>query len=409
MAVHRVSFYFKRSLLLLGFLLSAACLSGCGGGAGSDTSRAVVPAVLPAVVPINSVGAGQFKDSTALRTISTVEISAAMDLAGAAAFRATPRYAVQTHRLTYLTQDAQGREILASGLIALPLKPANSPSPVLSYQHGTLTQQAQAPSNLPDLASPEVVLASQGYIVLSADYVGYGASKASAHPYLLATPSAAAVIDLLTAAKYWRQIQRIQDNQQIFLAGYSEGAYVTLATQKALDTGTSPHRSEIVSVAAGAGPYNVGRTLDEELKLVRLANPLIGGLLNPGFLRFLGDTDRRNVRDQLLAQVLDANSDVTFSPVVIDNYLADNRAAIEAFSNVDDWRATVPVDLFHGVDDRTVSYLVSSGTLQAMQSKGSANLVKLTNCSAVPAGHLECVLPYWRFMLDSFGKLAKNL
>ena len=405
MLVRWASFCFKRSLLPLGVLLSAACLSGCGGGAGSDTSRAVVPEA----VLINSVGAGQFKDSVPLRAISTGEISAAMDLAGVAAFRATPRYAVQAHRLTYLTQDAQGREILASALIALPLKPANSPSPVLSYQHGTITQQAQAPSNLPDLASPEVVLASQGYIVLSADYVGYGASKAAPHPYLLAVPSAAAVIDLLTAAKYWRQTQRILDNKQIFLAGYSEGAYVTLATQKALEAGTSPHRSEVVSVAAGAGPYNVGRTLDEELKLVRQASPLIGGLLNPGFLRFLSDTDRRNVRDQLLAQVLDAKSDVTFSPVVIDNYLADNRAAIEAFSNVDEWRATVPVDLFHGVDDRTVSYLVSSGTLQAMQSKGSANLAKLTNCTAVPAGHLECVLPYWRFMLDSFGKLAKNL
>ena len=405
MWVRWASFYLWRSLLPLGVLLSAAYLSGCGGGAGSESFRSVVPEV----VPINSVGAGQFKDAVPIRTISTVEISAAMDLAGAFAFRAVPQYAVQAHRLTYLTQDAQGREILASALIALPMKPANSSSPVLSYQHGTITQQAQAPSNLPDLASPEVVLASQGYIVLAADYVGYGASKTAAHPYLLAAPSAAAVIDLLTAAKYWRQTQRILDNKQIFLAGYSEGAYVTLATQKALEAGTSVHLSEIVSVAAGAGPYNVGRTLDEELKLVRLANPLLGGLLNPGFLRFLSDTDRRYVRDQLLGLVLEANSDVTFSPTVIDNYLADNRPAIESLSNVDDWRATVPVDLFHGIDDRTVAYLVSSGTLKAMQSKGSANFAKLTNCTAVPAGHLECVLPYWRFMLDSFGKLAKNL
>ena len=395
----------RLALLPLGVLLCAAYLSGCGGGASTDSSRTVVPGG----VPINSVGAGQFKDAVPLRTISTVEIAAAMDLAGTFAFRAVPQYAVQAHRLTYLTQDALGREILASALIALPMKPANSSSPVLSYQHGTITQQAQAPSNLPDLASPEVVLASQGYIVLAADYVGYGASKTAAHPYLLAAPSAAAVIDLLTAAKYWRRTQRILDNKQIFLAGYSEGAYVTLATQKALEAGTSVHLSEIVSVAAGAGPYNVGRTLDEELKLVRLANPLLGGLLNPGFLRFLSDTDRRYVRDQLLGLVLETNSDVTFSPTVIDNYLADNRPAIESLSNVDDWRATVPVDLFHGIDDRTVAYLVSSGTLKAMQSKGSANFAKLTNCTAVPAGHLECVLPYWRFMLDSFGKLAKNL
>jgi hypothetical protein len=28
---------------------------------------------------------------------------------------------------------------------------------------------------------------------------------------------------------------------------------------------------------------------------------------------------------------------------------------------------------------------------------------------AQPAGHPECVLPYWRFMLETFAKVAKDL
>jgi pimeloyl-ACP methyl ester carboxylesterase len=395
--------------LPLGGLLCAVYLSGCGGSPGGGSSSATAVVVVPEPTPVNAVGFGQFKDAVPLKTISTGEIASAIELAGTAAFRATPKYAVQAYRMTYLTQDVDGREVLASALIALPVKPANSLSPVLSYQHGTITKQAEAPSNLPGLASPEVVLASQGYIVQSADYVGYGASKTSVHPYLLAAPSAAAVIDLMTAAKYWRLTQRILDNKQLFLAGYSEGAYVSMATQKALQVGTSVHRADVVSVAAGGGPYNVARTLDEALKQVSAASPLLGGLLNPGFLKFLSEADRKNVRDQLLVQLLGGTSEASFSPTFIDYYLADNRTALEAFSNVDDWRPTVPVNLFHGVDDRTVSYLVSSGTLQTMQSKGAANLVALTNCVAVPAGHNECVPPFWRFMLDSLGKLAKDL
>lgn len=425
MSLSWTAFHSRWWMLPLGGLLCAAYLSGCGGGTGSGASSAAAAAVpvavpvavplavavvvVPEPIPINAVGPGQFKEAVPLKAISTGEIASAIELGGPTAFRATPKYAVQAYRMTYLTQDAQGREVLASALIALPVKPVSSSSPILSYQHGTITKQAEAPSNLPSMASPEVVLASQGYIVQSADYVGYGESKAAVHPYLLAAPSAAAVIDLLTAAKYWRQTQRVLDNKQLFLTGYSEGAYVSMATQKALQAGTSVHRADVVSVVAGGGPYNVGRTLDDALKLVSQASPMLSGLLNPGFLKLLSEVDRRNVRDQLLVQLLGGASEASFSPTFIDYYLADNRAALETFSNVDDWRPTVPVDLFHGFDDRTVSYRVATGTLEAMQLKGAANLVKLTNCIAVPAGHNECVQPFWRFMLDSLGKLAKDL
>jgi hypothetical protein len=56
-----------------------------------------------------------------------------------------------------------------------------------------------------------------------------------------------------------------------------------------------------------------------------------------------------------------------------------------------------------------VSYLNSTRTLQAMQARGAANLVSLADCKAEPAGHLECVQPFWQFMLTTFGKAAKDL
>ncbi len=361
------------------------------------------------VTPVNAVGPGRFMTAEMLRSISTTEIAAAIAQAGGSAFAATPRYAVQAYRLTYLTLDGKGQEITASALLAIPQKANNALSPVLSYQHETLTRQATAPSNLSSLENPSLVLASLGFIVLSADYVGYGVSQAAAHPYLLSAPSAAAVIDLLTAAKYWRQTQLIPDNKQLFLTGYSEGGYVTMAAHRALQAGSSKHRNELVAVVAGAGPYNVGLTLDEQLKIVRQNSLLLSLLLNPGFLKYLSDADRNNVRDLLFQQVLGSDADVTFMPTALDNFLADDRAAIASVSDEYDWRPEVPVTLFHGRDDQTVSYLNASSTLQAMQARGAGNLVSVTDCTAQPAGHLQCAVPYWQVMLDQFAKFAKDL
>lgn len=376
-------------------------------GKPNGTSSSTVSVTATAV---NVVGPGQFIEAVQLKTITAAEVNAALALDGDAAFLANPSYAVQAYRLTYLTVDGQGRQITASGLVAIPQKPANVLSPVLSYQHATIKHQADAPSSLTKLGDPPVVLASLGYIVVAADYVGYGVSAAAPHPYLLSAPSASAVIDLLTAAKFWRQTQHVPDNKQLFLTGYSEGGYVTMAAHQALQAGTSTHRNELVRVIEGAGPYDVGTTLDQELAILRRDYFPLGQLLNPGLLRFLGDADRRKARDLLLGLLLQgADTDVTFAPTVIDNYFADDRAAIQTFSDVFDWAPQVPVNLFHGRDDQTVSYLSATSTLRAMQARGAGNLVTLTDCIAEPAGHSQCVLPYWRFVLDQFGKVARDL
>ena len=393
----------KQFVRTLGMLVCVVVLSACGGGSGGNSAPEQNPPI------VNVAGQGQFKDATLLKTISSAEMTSAIDSAGNSALQASPRYAVKAYRLTYLTVDGQGQEILASALVAVPQKVVDSLSPVLSYQHATLKHEAEAPSHLAEPGSPELVMASLGYIVLSADYVGYGASTGASHPYLLSAPSASAVIDLLTAARYWRQTERVLDNGQLFLAGYSEGGYVTIATQRALQAGTSVHRSQVVRVTAGSGPYNVALTLDELLKLVRQEYPLIGGLLSPGFLKNLSDADRNNVRDALLRQLLGSDADVVFMPTFIDNYFADNRLAIEADSNVDVWRPEVPVYLFHGPDDTTVSYLNASRTLQTMQTWGAGKLVSLTDCKAQPAGHSECVQPYWQFMVTTFASVAQDL
>ena len=388
-------------------LVFVAALAGCGGGGGGgDDSVAGTTPTSPVPTPERS---GQLESAALLGTLAATDIAAALADKESLAQDVVPRFAVTSYRLEYLTTDADGRQVRASGLVSVPVKAAGAKSPVLSYQHGTLFKDAEAPSNNAVASEVAVVLASLGYIVLAPDYVGFGASRGTPHPYLLSAPSAAATIDFLTAARTWRSQANVVDNGQLFMTGYSEGGYVTMAAHRALQAGNSPHLQQLRMVVPGAGPYNVQATMDGLVRLVRDEQPVLGAAINPGFLRYLGGTVQREVRRVLLRALIPGDADVSYDTRFIDRFLADDVQALAAISSVYDWKPTVPVRLYHGRDDRTVPYASSAGTVRAMQDRGAGDLVSLTDCRAQPAGHLQCVSPFINFMLGQLAPVAQDL
>ncbi|MDD2691819.1 MAG: lipase family protein [Simplicispira sp.] len=380
-----------------------AALAACGGGDGED------PGPEQPVVPVNPAGAGQLQSATLLGSIAATDIAQALQAQDSRIPDLVPRYDVLAYRLEYTTSDVNGQPIRASGLVGVPAKAAGAASPVLSYQHGTIFRDSEAPSNNAVASEVALVMASVGYIVLAPDYVGYGASKGAPHPYLLSGPSAAAVVDFLTAAQTWRRQQGVADNGQLFMTGYSEGGYVTLAAHRALQWGNSPHLQNLRQVVVGAGPYNVQATMDGLVDVVRQENKVVGALINPGFLRHLGGSAQREVRRALLKALLPNDADVVIDATFIDNFLSDDVPNLNRLSNVHQWRPTLPVRFYHGKDDRTVPYASAASTVQAMQAQGAGDLVSLNDCPATPAGHLECVPSFLDFMLRQLGAQAQGL
>ena len=380
-----------------------AALTACGGGDGED------PGPDQPVVPVNPAGAGQLQSATLLGSIAATDIAQALQAQDSRIPDLVPRYDVLAYRLEYTTSDVNGQPIRASGLVGVPAKAAGAASPVLSYQHGTIFRDSEAPSNNAVASEVALVMASVGYIVLAPDYVGYGASKGAPHPYLLSGPSAAAVVDFLTAAQTWRRQQGVADNGQLFMTGYSEGGYVTLAAHRALQWGNSPHLQNLRQVVVGAGPYNVQATMDGLVDVVRQENKVVGALINPGFLRHLGGSAQREVRRALLKALLPNDADVVIDATFIDNFLSDDVPNLNRLSNVHQWRPTLPVRFYHGKDDRTVPYASAASTVQAMQAQGAGDLVSLNDCPATPAGHLECVPSFLDFMLRQLGAQAQGL
>ena len=391
-----VSFLFRLACVAACFSLTA-----CGGGSSSGNGPG--PVITTPDVS-NPAGAGHFEVATFIKTINASDVSAALPKDVTASV--TPLYAVDTYKITYTTSDSSGRLVTASGLAGMPRKSGSVASPVLAYQHATIKTDAEAPSNHATADEPAVLFASMGYIVIATDYVGYGSTKGLPHPYLLAAPTATSVLDFITATSRWRQTKSIADNGQLFMTGYSEGAYATAATLRLM----TQNKSALPAMTyVGAGPYDVTLTLNAMLAAVRQQNPIVGALISPGFLKNLGANDRANVRNLLLASALGNQSDISFDPSFLDNFLNDDTNAIAAQSNVYDWTPQSPIAFFHGRDDTTVPYGNTDSIFNAMSKRGAGNLIERMDCPAKPAEHIACVPSFLVNDIKRMGALAKGL
>ena len=383
----------------------AACIGfvGCGGGgtANNGGGQIVPPEVF------NPTGPGHFEAATFIKTISVGDVIAALPKEASGVIK--PLYSVDTYKITYTTTDANGRTVTASGLTVIPRKNTKLGSPVLSYQHATVKADSGAPTNHATADEPAILFASIGYLVSAADYVGYGSSKGLPHPYLLAAPTAASVADFMTASARWRKMQVIADNGQLFLTGYSEGAYATIATLRFLTQNMNTSSPIPTRTFVGAGPYDVAITLNAYLDIIRQQNPILGALVNPGLLKNLGANDRNNLRNLFLFAVLGSQSDVSFDSTFLDNFLNDDVAAIASQSSVFDWTPQSAISFFHGRDDTTVTYANTDAIFRTMNNRGASALIDRIDCPAKPAEHIPCVPSFLANDIVRLGAVANGL
>lgn len=392
--------FFRRSFSLTPVLLAAA-LVACGGG---DDDPAT-----PEQPPENSAP-GALLSGSMVNTITPAQITQAFkDPESYIQGGIVPRYSVSSYRLNYVTTDKSGAKVTASGLVSVPVKGAGARSPVLSYQHASTFRNNQAPSIKVEAVEPPLVLASLGYIVVSPDYVGFGASYGVEHPYLTSSPSSRAVIDMLSAAQTWRRQAGVVDNGQLFLAGYSEGGYATMAAHRAIHQQGGELKTQLQAAVPGAGPYDVQETLDEQLDRVRKLFPPLALLIDPDHLSDASESVRNEVRRLLLRQMVPEDGDVRYQTLFMDRFLADDKAGIAAEHSVHlGWAPSVPVYLFHGRGDLTVPYSAAESARDTLRAAGAPD-VTLTDCTTPKFGHLDCVPEYFRFAVDRMGRLAKDL
>lgn len=334
----------------------------------------------PTLNPDNSRGGFQ-NISTPIRH-SKALIQEAIDAELGASHNTFAKYDVEIRKLEYLSPDKSGMLQKASAVIALPVK--TTASPLLSYQHATIFKNAEAPSSVMNDPgnSIETILASQGLIVVSADYIGYGSTQGQSHPYLLREPSANVVIDLIQAAKDWLVFAEIAMSDDLLMTGYSQGAYVTMAALQKIESVIDD--LSVSAVSMGGGPYDLTTTFDE----------LLRGLNVPSFLQDF-------VVDILGDNIIPSNADVAIDRTFLQRFFDGDTQ-----DNVHNWLPNIPVKLFHGQDDEAVPIEAAYSAQTAMQTLGAD--VELILCTQSPAKHRECVPEYIEYTFEYFAPYIQD-
>ena len=168
----------------------------------------------------------------------------------------TNGYDVDIYSIIYETLDNDGQSTLASGAVAVPS--TSNFLPLLSYQHGTQLERNSV-NSINGFDIPSMWLGTSGYITVLPDYLGFGISELF-HPYMIYESSATPIIDMLRASKEFCSINNINVNNQLFLVGYSEGGYTTMATHKMIEELFSDE-FVITASAPSAGPYDLSGTM----------------------------------------------------------------------------------------------------------------------------------------------------
>ncbi len=270
-------------------LLVAAC-----GGGGSDSATGTQN---------SSPSPGQLAQSPPPRITSltsadyTAKLNASSDGQGLLQLSTgsptgTVKCGVDVNYVKYGTVDGNGNTVIASAALMIPTGCAG-PFPIVVHAHGTNIEKRYnladwADSNNPAYSETQVlgsIYAANGYIVVAPNFVGYDASSASYHPYLVADQESKDMYYALLAANSALPtlISHPSTNGKVFISGYSQGGHVALATQKYMKTDPTAATNlaslnlAVKAAAPMSGPY----------AMLSFGDQVVGGAVDAGSTRFM--------------------------------------------------------------------------------------------------------------------------
>jgi pimeloyl-ACP methyl ester carboxylesterase len=352
---------------------------------------------------------GNVLSSVLVTTLSTNEIGLVFALGD---IPVVPHYGVRLYRVVYETTSPLGARTQASAALVLPLN-VGEPLPLVTYQHGTLTQTNAAPSsmNLQGEITVGVAFATTGYAAALPDYLGLGDSP-GLHPYQQARSEATVGVDLLRAVRTLCATNGFPLTNQLFICGYSQGGHAAMALCRELETF---HTNEftVTACAPMAGAYDLsGVTTDDFLSdrpkpnpyyyayllaayqdVYRLA-PTFADLLAPPYDMTLPPLFQGNSDGDEINNAMPADPRQILKPEYLAAFQNDPNHPFRIALRDNDlhlWTPRSPMRLYHCAGDTDVILANSQVTWASFQSRG-ATQVQLIDPEP-GASHGDCVLP----------------
>ncbi|WP_026994970.1 alpha/beta hydrolase family protein [Flectobacillus major] len=326
------------------------------------------------------------------------------------------KYPIKVYKVVYNTKGVDGKTLQASGVVIVPT--TTESLPLISQQHGTLSNKADAPSLYSTGASETYLLASlvasNGFILSCPDYIGYGTTQNLDHPYEHRETLAQSSLDLIRAAKELLNQEKVSWSKKVMITGYSEGGYATMALQKKMEE-QFPNEFNLVASSCGAGAYNktafMKYIINETTHGVASYNSLyiwvttaynsIYGINRPMTYYF-----NAPYAAEVQAKGPFANIPVSINLAYSDTFRKGvNEGTDTAFINavkdndIFDWKPKTPTQLYHGTADQHVFYFNSETAFNAMKAKGGdVTLISLPN-----KDHFTAIQDYLLGTLTFFG------
>lgn len=337
------------------------------------------------------------------------------------AFSSNVLYDVDLYKVTYNTTDVDGSQVIATGALMIPVNTVCTEYSLVSYSHGTVLKKDDVPSSDNSEAFIAKLFATEGYIAVSADYLGLGDSP-GLHPYLHVESQATATIDLLRASReFYRDSLGLDDNNELFLTGYSQGGHAAMGTAKYLQDNNLLTEFNVIGAGPASGPYNLSGTQGDRL----LSNQPYS---TPGYVCYLlfGMQKAYGNIYSSYSDILKSPYDTTIPPLFDGTYtIATVNAALPTriadfiedsvltnmrndsitqshpitraliANDLYDWAPSFPVAMYYCTQDEQVDYRSSLVARDSMLSKG-ASAVAINKGAR---NHGGCVFPA---MLDAY-------
>ncbi|WNJ16791.1 T9SS type A sorting domain-containing protein [Pontibacter sp. G13] len=300
-------------------------------------------------------------------------------------------YPVKGYQVSYYTEDAQGNQTTATGLVVIPQNYGCN-LPLAAYCHGTVFDRYDVPSYLSGAGDGAefiigLALAGAGYMTVMPDYVGLGDGPGF-HPYVEANSEAAATIDILRAGRQLASQISVGLNGQVFLTGYSQGGHAAMAAHKDIAANYSSE-FQVQYAGPGSGPYDLSGTefdflfndpfyANPEFALYVLATceTVYGNVYNQPTDILVPPYDSLYTADILgqtgMTSWIPANWPTALQPTfyadVQNNPNHPLRQCLAA-SDVFNWKNKIATDMFYCTNDEQVDYQNSIKTRDVMRGK----------------------------------------
>ena len=306
------------------------------------------------------------------------------------------KYTTTIYKIVYKTKY-KGEEILASGLVILPV--TEDEVDMMSFQHGTIGADSEAPSNI-TLQDPLAILyatiASSGFIGVIPDFIGFGASVAIPHPYYVEDLTASAIIDNMRAAKELAEYKGLNFSSDVYLAGYSQGGYATMATQKAMEESPVSGFNLKASFPSSGGydvkgfqeyffqqetyhqPFFMGYVVNGFRTAYDWQNPLTDIFNQPYADRIPDLYNGQNSGSDINGSLNDTLSVLLTAEILSDFETSEKYTTLKQQlidNSLTDWTPSARTYMYHGDSDITVPFQNSVDTYNKLLANGTSESV----------------------------------